>query len=118
MMLSSADMVQYGLLALVGALAAKRILTGISAKRRIPGLLKDGAIIIDVRSPGEFVAGNAAGSRNIPLNDLAQGVAGLDPKRWIIVCCATGTRSGMARRWLIRHGFPLVLNGGSWRNLR
>ena len=117
MTLSSMDMLQFALLALVVVMVVKRLLTGINAKRRIPALLNEGAVIIDVRSPGEFAAGNAAGSRNIPLGDLERGVKGLDPKRWIIVCCASGARSGMARRWLLRHGFPLVLNGGSWRNL-
>ena len=118
MTLSPTDAVQYGLLALVAVLAAKRFATGIHARRRIPALLKEGAVILDVRSPGEFAGGNAAGSRNIPLGDLERGVKDLDPQRWIIVCCASGARSGMARRWLIRHGYPHVLNAGSWRNLR
>ena len=114
---SSTDVAQYGLLALIAVLAIKQIVTGVNARRRIPALLKDGAVIIDVRSTGEFSAGNAAGSRNIPLGDLERGMLDLDPQRWIIVCCASGARSGMARRWLIRHGYPNVLNAGSWRNI-
>jgi len=113
----TAEIVRYALLALVAAIVVKRLLTGVRAKRRIPALLKEGAVIIDVRSPAEFAAGNAAGSRNIPLGELERGTKDLDPNHWIIVCCASGTRSGMARRWLLRHGFPQVLNAGSWRNL-
>ncbi len=113
----TAQIIQYGLLALVAAIVFKRLLTGVIAKRKIPALLQAGAVIIDVRSPGEFAAGNAAGSRNVPLDDLERGTRDLEPNRWIIVCCASGTRSGMARRWLLRHGFPHVLNAGSWRNL-
>jgi phage shock protein E len=116
-MMSSNDIVQYGLIALVTAVLLKRVVTKIIARKRMPALLKDGAMVIDVRSPGEFSTGNAVGSRNIPLGDLEQGTKDLDRDRWIIVCCASGTRSGMARRWLLKHGFRHVLNGGSWRNL-
>ncbi len=116
-MMSSTDVVQYGLIALVAAVILQRVLTRVIARRKIPGLLKAGALIVDVRSPEEFAVGNAAGSLNIPLGDLQRGTQKLDPNRWIIVCCASGARSGMARRWLLKHGFPHVLNGGSWHNL-
>jgi phage shock protein E len=118
MMQPSVEIIRYGLVALIAAILVKRLLTRLNTKRKIPALRKAGAVIIDVRSPGEFAAGNAAGSRNIPLGDLERGTKDLDPNRWIIVCCASGTRSGMARRWLLRHGFQHVLNAGSWRNLR
>lgn len=114
---SSTEVLQYGLIALVATVILRRVLTKIIAHRKIPGLLKAGAVIVDVRSPDEFSAGNAAGSLNIPLGDLDRGTRNLDPSRWIIVCCASGTRSGMARRWLLKHGFHHVLNVGSWRNL-
>lgn len=116
-MMSSGDVVPYALIAIIAALVLKRALTKIIAQRKIPDLIKDGAVIIDVRSPGEFSAGHAAGSRNIPLGELERGIQDLDHDRWVIVCCASGTRSGLARRWLRNHGFRQVLNGGSWRNL-
>jgi phage shock protein E len=117
MMEPSRDFIGYVVTGVVAAFILKRLLTTLSAKRKIPALLKEGAQIVDVRSPGEFATGHATGSRNIPLGDLERGAKDLDSKRWVIVCCASGTRSGMARRWLLRHGFPQVLNGGSWRNL-
>jgi len=104
-------------MALVAAAILQRVLTKIIARRKIPELLRAGAVIVDVRSPDEFSAGSAAGSLNIPLGDLERGTRNLDPNGWIIVCCASGTRSGIARRWLLRHGFRHVLNGGSWRNM-
>jgi phage shock protein E len=107
----------YALIALGAGIVLRRVMTALSARRRIPELLKSGAQILDVRSPGEFAAGHASGSRNVPLADLEREAKDLDPNRWIIVCCASGTRSGMARRWLLRHGYRQVLNGGSWRNL-
>jgi len=87
------------------------------ARRRIPGLLKDGAQVVDVRGPGEYAAGHAAGSVNIPLQELGQRARELDPNRWVIVCCASGTRSALARRRLRALGFGRVLNAGPWRNL-
>jgi len=116
-MMTSNEVVQYGLITLIAAIILKRIFTKVIATRKIPELLKAGAVVVDVRSPGEFSTGHAAGSRNIPLGDLERGTEDLDRDRWIIVCCASGTRSGMARRWLLKHGFRRVLNGGSWRNL-
>ncbi len=73
---------------------------------------------MDVRSPGEFAGGHAEGSVNIPLQELEQRIKELDPSRWVIVCCASGTRSAMARRRLRARGFERVLNAGSWRNVR
>ncbi len=111
------NLAAFALMALAVVIVLRRVITGFGARRRIPELLKSGAQIVDVRSPGEFAAGHASGSRNIPLQELEREAKGLDPNRWIIVCCASGARSGMARRWLLAHGFPQVLNGGSWRNL-
>ena len=107
----------YALMGIGVGIILARLITLLSARRRIPELLKSGAQIVDVRSPGEFAMGHASGSRNVPLDDLEREAKGLDPNRWLIVCCASGTRSGIARRWLLRHGFSQVLNGGSWHNL-
>lgn len=105
------------LLGLVIAYFAWRIVASFLARRRIPALLQEGAQMVDVRTPGEFASGHAQGSLNIPLQDLAGGAKVLDPNRWVIVCCASGTRSGIARRRLRSQGFSRVLNAGSWRNL-
>ena len=112
------SLISYALVALCVVLVLSRLISTLNARRRIPELLKGGgAQVIDVRSPDEFASGHAAGSRNIPLSDLERGAKTLDPNQWIIVCCASGTRSGIARRSLQRSGFTKVLNGGSWRNL-
>jgi phage shock protein E len=118
MMPAMGDIVGYALALIAATLVLKRLLDTVIAKRKIPGLLKQGAVVIDVRSPAEFAAGRASGSRNIPLDDLEREAKHLDRGRWIIVCCASGARSAVARRWLRRHGFPQVLNAGSWRNVR
>mgnify|MGYP002260647712 CR=1 FL=1 len=48
---------------------------------------------------------------------LEQGAKALDPGKWVIVCCASGTRSALAGRKLRSLGCSRVLNAGSWRNL-
>jgi rhodanese-related sulfurtransferase len=35
----------------------------------------------------------------------------------VIVCCASGTRSAIARLRLRKQGFERVLNAGPWHNL-
>lgn len=89
-----------------------------SLRQQIPELLRSGARIVDVRSPQEFASGHVEGSLNIPLSEIEAKSKGiLDPQKPVIVCCASGTRSGMAATILRRNGFQVV-NGGSWYSLR
>jgi rhodanese-related sulfurtransferase len=107
----------YILVGLVFAYIAWRVLSSYRARRRVPELRREGAQLVDVRSPGEFAGGHAPGSVNIPLQELAQRAKELDPNRWVVVACASGTRSAMAARKLRGMGFNRVLNAGTWRNL-
>ena len=94
-----------------------RMISSALARKRIPGLLDQGGQVVDVRTTGEFAAGHAPGSVNIPLADLEHGTKALDRNRPVILCCASGTRSAMACRTLRTQGFTQIMNGGSWRNL-
>jgi len=102
---------------LVVAFIAWRLLSPVLARRRMPGLLAEGAQIVDVRSSSEFASGHAPGSVNIPLPEIGERASELDRNRPVIVCCASGTRSAMARLKLRRQGFDRVVNAGSWLNL-
>lgn len=102
---------------LVLAFIAWRLLSSFLARRRIPGLLEQGAQVVDVRSAAEFASGHSPDSVNIPLSEIGERAGELDPGRWVIVCCASGTRSAMARFKLRRKGCERVLNAGSWLNL-
>lgn len=82
----------------------------------LPDLIKNGAAIVDVRSPEEFRQGSCPGSLNIPLGDLEGRVRELDHARPVVVCCATGSRSAMATAILKKNGFSQIVNAGSWRN--
>lgn len=77
-----------------------------------------GAQMIDVRTSAEFSSGHAAGSVNIPLDRLDGCLKELRRDRPILVCCATGSRSAMAKTLLERAGFPEVHNAGPWTSLR
>ena len=103
----------YLLLGLVVAYFGWRVLSVVRLRRQLPALRAAGAQVVDVRSLAEFAGGHAAGSVNLPLNELEQRLKELDPDRPVIVCCASGTRSAMAAHRLRRHGFKRVLNGGS-----
>ena len=70
--------------------------------------------IIDVRTPGEFMGGNVAGSINIPLNEIPQRVSEIkEMPQPIILCCTSGARSGQAAGFLKSNGINCE-NGGSW----
>jgi rhodanese-related sulfurtransferase len=81
-------------------------------------LIAQGAIILDVRTPGEFAQGHIKGAKNIPLDKLSSGMAKLSKTKPIITCCASGMRSGAAKNLLRKNGFETVENGGSWTSLR
>jgi phage shock protein E len=82
-------------------------------------LVKRGAIILDVRSKGEYNEGHVAGSLNIPVDQLAKNLNRLaDKRKPIITCCASGGRSGSAKSFLEASGYSEVYNGGSWTGLR
>ena len=85
-------------------------------KSRLPDLLAQGGVVIDVRSKAEYAAGARPDSLNIPLADLPAKLSKLDRAKPVIVCCASGTRSGMAAGILKRNGFKLVFNAGPLGN--
>ena len=83
----------------------------------IKTLIQNGAAIIDVRSPMEFMAGNVPGSKNIPLNEVPDRVAEFqEVEGTIVLCCASGNRSGQACYYLESQGVDCV-NGGGWTDV-
>lgn len=81
-------------------------------------IIEKGAKVIDVRTPQEFSIGNVPGSINIPLNQISHKVNKLKSiKKPIILCCASGNRSGQAKSILEREGIQEVYNAGGWRKL-
>jgi phage shock protein E len=82
-------------------------------------LAEQGAIIVDVRSKGEYASGHIKGSLNIPLDALGSHLGKLKDKQTpIITCCASGMRSASAKSFLKGQGYTQVHNGGGWMSLR
>lgn len=81
----------------------------------IEELLKSGSCtIVDVRTPSEFMGGNVVDSINIPLQELEQRFEELSSlNQPLILCCASGGRSGMAMQYLRSKGIECH-NGGGW----
>ena len=80
----------------------------------IPALLKsEQTVIVDVRTPQEFMGGHVAGSINIPLNEVGQRLEEFKKMAQIVLCCASGGRSGQATSFLKQNGIECS-NGGSW----
>jgi rhodanese-related sulfurtransferase len=81
-------------------------------------LIAQGAVILDVRSPGEFSSGHARGAVNVPLDKLSTYIQKQKNKDQVIItCCASGMRSSNARNVLQSAGFANVYNGGPWSNV-
>jgi phage shock protein E len=81
--------------------------------------IKEGALVVDVRSPEEFQSGHLEGAVNIPHTSIAQNIAqfGADKGRNIVVYCRSGRRSGLALTELVALGFTNVINGGAYKDI-
>lgn len=80
-------------------------LLGIGPKTDYCELVKQGAIVLDVRTKAEFADGHIKNAINIPVDQLSNNLSKLkDKNRCIVCCCASGMRSGTARRILQSKG--------------
>lgn len=78
-------------------------------------LKNEGAKVIDVRTRAEFSGGHVVDAINIPLNELPQAVKQLKKLDVpLVICCASGIRSGQGAAFLQSEGFENVFNGGAW----
>ncbi len=96
----------------------KKLFTSGADKQLLIGqMIKDGAVVVDVRTSDEFANDRYQHSRNIPLHLLDSKMA--DIKKWnkpVIVCCASGMRSNQAASMMAKAGIK-VINAGSYRYL-
>ncbi len=92
---------------------------GLGARVNYTEMVKAGAVILDGRTNREFAAGHIKGSINIPVDVLNTSLNRFKDKEIpIITCCASGSRSAMAKRILKSNGFAVVHNGGGWSSLQ
>jgi phage shock protein E len=103
---------------IVGAIAAfllvKRLALVAPAAAR--DWLQKGAMVIDVRSEGEFQERHLPGAVNIPLGQLREEIArrAPDKEQPVLLHCLSGGRSGLGRRILKQGGYRHVFNLGSY----
>lgn len=92
-------------------------LIGIDYESDIQEKIKEGAFLVDVRTPTEFDGGHVKGSINIPLDRIEGSLSKFKDKKSIIVFCRSGNRSSQAKSILERNGFTNVINGGTWQSV-
>lgn len=94
-------------------------LLGLGPKADYAQLVKEGAIILDVRTKSEYAGGHIKGSINISVDTLSNNLNKLkDKDKPIITCCASGMRSASAKSILKSKGFTNVHNCGGWMSLK
>lgn len=92
--------------------------------QRARDLIAKGAVVVDVRTPGEFADGHLASATNIPVQDFATRIAEVDKlvagdrTRPVVVYCAAGKRAAKAKAQLDAGGYTQVVNGGGYDDLR
>ena len=79
--------------------------------------LEKGAIVLDVRTQGEWDSRHSEGAKHIVLNLIPLQIEEI--KSWnkpVIAVCLSGGRSGQAAQFLSNKGID-VINGGPWQNV-
>jgi NADPH-dependent 2,4-dienoyl-CoA reductase/sulfur reductase-like enzyme/rhodanese-related sulfurtransferase len=76
-------------------------------------LVKQGALLIDVRTEQEYGNGAIQGAVNIPLDNLRERLSEIPKDRDLIVSCRVGLRGYLAARILAQKGYSVKnLDGG------
>jgi rhodanese-related sulfurtransferase len=77
------------------------------------GMVRSGALLLDVREDHEWAAGHAPEATHLPMSRLAEGVASVPPDRLIVCVCHVGARSAAVAAALAGAGWGAVnLAGG------
>jgi len=79
--------------------------------------LRQGAQVIDVRTPQEFAAQHLDGAINMPLESLSEQLDQL-PEGTLLLHCKSGMRSNMATGLLRKRGFQEAFNLGGFERAR
>lgn len=75
---------------------------------QLSAVLADGAVLVDVREPGEYAAGHVPGALSIPMGRLPQRAEELDRSAPVHVICASGNRSSAMADVLAGAGFEAI----------
>ncbi len=80
--------------------------------------LRDGAIVLDVRSLAEYASGHMPGSHNIAVQELGRRIT--EVRKWnrpVVLCCRSGARSAQAMT-ILQAADVACINGGSWQQVQ
>ena len=76
---------------------------------------RDDVILLDTRTPMEYMRGHAEGFIHIPVDNLRERLHELDPQKPVYVMCQSGLRSYIATRILTQNGFDAYNFSGGYR---
>jgi phage shock protein E len=106
------------LLAVFAAFLVGKTIKGRMASKRAAEVMQTGAVVLDVRSAGEWEQGHHPDAIHIPLDELKARMKDVGPTNTpVIVYCHSGGRAMVAARMLRRAGYQDVINAGSLRNV-
>lgn len=72
-----------------------------------------GALLLDVRTPGEYTAGHIDGASNLPLQEIQSGtLPNIGTDKTVYVYCQSGNRSAQATAILKKAGYTVEDLGG------
>lgn len=78
---------------------------------------REGAFVVDVREPGEYVGGHVPGATLVPMGELPSRLLELPKDKPVYVICASGNRSLSMTSFLIRAGheaYSVIGGTGAW----
>ena len=107
----------YIITGIVIALIVFKMFTGgslMADKNDVKEKIKNGALVVDVRTVGEFSGEHYNGALNIPVDEVQRRISefGNNKDREIILYCRSGGRAGSAKQMLESAGFKKVTNAG------
>ena len=76
---------------------------------------KAGWVILDVRTPEEYKGGHVRGAKLLPVDELRERYAELDPAKKYLVYCGVGYRAYNACLFLKAKGYTVMNMSGGWR---
>lgn len=78
--------------------------------------VKNGALIVDVRTPKEYKQKHILDAINLPLENIMKGYINLPKNKEIVVYCKSGSRSAIGAKILQEKGWSVidVATQGEW----
>jgi phage shock protein E len=80
----------------------------------LKNMIQEGALMVDVRSVAEYNSGHVTGSVNIPLDTIANNLKKFENTKGVLIFCASGMRSSVAKSILQKNNVPNIVNAGTW----